>query len=107
MKIINIWWITVCGFGSFIKDYKDSNEKNIKEENNEIVMETKVEKDSKYISYKKLYIDQKTYKPTKMLIQDVNKKTIVYISYKEIEIDSLSKEEVLAFQLKNIGIRDF
>lgn len=70
-------------------------------------METKVEKDSKYISYKKLYIDKKTYKPTKMLIQDVNKKTIVYISYKEIEIDSLSKEEVLAFQLKNIGIRDF
>lgn len=70
-------------------------------------METKVEKDSKYISYKKLYIDKKTYKPTKMLIQDVNKKTIVYISYKEIEIDSLSKEEVLAFQLRNIGIRDF
>ncbi len=66
-----------------------------------------MEKDSKYISYKKLYIDKKTYKPTKMLIQDVNKKTIVYISYKEIEIDSLSKEEVLAFQLKNIGIRDF
>ncbi len=66
-----------------------------------------MEKDSKYISYKKLYIDKKNYKPTKMLIQDVNKKTIVYISYKEIEIDSLSKEEVLAFQLKNIGIRDF
>lgn len=66
-----------------------------------------MEKDSKYISYKKLYIDKKTYKPTKMLIQDVNKKTIVYISYKEIEIDSLSKEEVLAFQLRNIGIRDF
>ena len=70
-------------------------------------METKVENSSKYIAYKKLYIDNKTYKPTKMLIQDVNKKTIIYISYKEIEIDSLSKEEVLAFRVKNIGLQDF
>lgn len=70
-------------------------------------METKVKNSNKYIAYKKLYIDNKTYKPTKMLIQDVNEKTIIYISYKEIEIDSLSKEEVLAFQVKNIGLRDF
>lgn len=70
-------------------------------------METEVENSNKYIAYKKLYIDNKTYKPTKMLIQDVNKKTIIYISYKEIEIDSLSKEEVLAFQVKNIGLQDF
>lgn len=99
--------IIAYGFGSFIKDYKSCNDKSIKEENNEIVMETKVEKDNKYISYKKLYIDNKTYKPTRMLIQDVNKKTIIYISYKEIEIDRLSKEEVLAFRLKNIEIKDF
>lgn len=70
-------------------------------------MKTKVKNSNKYIAYKKLYIDNKTYKPTKMLIQDVNEKTIIYISYKEIEIDSLSKEEVLAFQVKNIGLRDF
>lgn len=37
-------------------------------------METKVENSTKYIAYKKLYIDNKTYKPTRMLIQDVNKK---------------------------------
>ena len=65
-------------------------------------METKVKNSNKYIAYKKLYIDNKTYKPTKMLIQDVNKKTLVYISYKEIEIDSLSKEEVLAYAVENI-----
>lgn len=80
----NCLWIT-----SFIEDYKNCNEKSIKEENNEIIMETKARVESKYIAYKKLYIDTKTYKPTKMLIQDINKKTLVYISYNEIEIDSL------------------
>ena len=58
--------------------------------------------DLEYEKDKKLYIDSKTYKPSKMLIQDVNKKTLVYISYKEIEIDSLSKEEVLAYAVENI-----
>ena len=97
--IDNCLWIN-----SFIEDYKECNEdeKAIREENDEIVMETKVRKESKYIQYKKLYIDSKTYKPSKMLIQDVNKKTLVYISYKEIEIDSLSKEEVLAYAVENI-----
>ena len=97
--IDNCLWIN-----SFIEDYKECNEdeKAIREENDEIVMETKVRKESKYIKYKKLYIDSKTYKPSKMLIQDVNKKTLVYISYKEIEIDSLSKEEVLAYAVENI-----
>ena len=84
--IDNCLWIN-----SFIEDYKECNED-----------EKAIRKESKYIQYKKLYIDSKTYKPSKMLIQDVNKKTLVYISYKEIEIDSLSKEEVLAYAVENI-----
>lgn len=94
----NCLWIN-----SFIEDYSKSNEKNIKSENSEIIMETKVENDNKYIQYKKLYLDDKTYKPTKLLVQDVNKKTLVYILFKEIELDSLSKEDILSFKLEDIS----
>lgn len=94
----NCLWIN-----SFIEDYNKSNEKNIKSENNEIIMETKVQSDNKYIQYKKLFLDDKTYKPTKLLVQDVNKKTLVYILFKEIELDSLSKEDILSFKLEDIS----
>lgn len=94
----NCLWIN-----SFIEDYSKSDEKNIKSENSEIIMETKVENDNKYIQYKKLYLDDKTYKPTKLLVQDVNKKTLVYILFKEIELDSLSKEDILSFKLEDIS----
>ena len=83
---------------SFIEDYKASNENSIKQENNEIIMETKIRENNKYMTYKKLYIDDKTYKPTKMIVQNINKKNLIYISYKEIEIDRLNKDEVLAFE---------
>ena len=39
------------------------------------------------IKYKELYIDTKTGKPTKLLIQDNNKKSIIYILYNEIELN--------------------
>ena len=41
-----------------------------------------------------------------MLIQDKNNKTLIYILYNEINFDSISKEEVLAFSLENIGLKD-
>lgn len=82
---------------SFIEDYKSSDERSIKQENNEIVMETKIRGNNKYMAYKKLYIDSNTYKPKRIIVQNINKKNLVYISYKEIEIDCLNKDEVLAF----------
>lgn len=89
---------------TFIENYKQSNSSKYIEEDNQIIMETKVENSTnKYIEYKKLYIDKKTAKPTKLEIQDVNQNMLVYILYKEIKIDSINKEEILAFKLKAIN----
>lgn len=64
-----------------------------------IILETKVEDSNRYNTYKKLYIDSKTLKPIKMEIEEINKKMLVYILYNEIKINSVNKEEVLAFKL--------
>ena len=82
---------------NFFRDYKESQERTADEENDQIIMKTKTQ--SKYQAYKTLYIDKKTAKPIKMEIQDVNKKTLVYILYNEIKMNSINKEEILAFQL--------
>lgn len=71
---------------SFIQEYKDhDNSKCSVNENNEIILEFKNE-NNKYNVYKKLYIDKKNAKPTKLIVQDINQKTLVYILYTEIEI---------------------
>lgn len=74
----NLW------LGSFIADYQK--EGNIKIQDDEMVLETKSKEANQYAIYKKLYIDKKTGKPTKLTVQDVNQKTLVYILYTEIEI---------------------
>ena len=71
---------------SFIQEFKDSdNSKKSVNEEDEIILELKNEKNN-YNVYEKLYIDKKTAKPTKLIIQDINKKTLVYILYTEIDI---------------------
>lgn len=37
-----------------------------------------------------------------MEIEDINKKMLVYILYNEIKINSINKEEILAFKLNII-----
>lgn len=71
---------------SFIEDYKKYNNAKMISQNDEIILEVKCEDTNKYNVYKKLYIDKKTGKPTKMIVQDINQKTLVYILYTEIEI---------------------
>lgn len=88
----------MLSLGDFIENYKSDNKALLNEEDSEIIMETKIQ--NKYIANKKLYIDKKTAKPTKLVIQDINKKTIVYILYSEIKINNLNKEDALAFKLK-------
>ena len=89
---------------SFIEDYQKakSSGKNTKmyEENNILVLEVKLDSENPYISYKRLFIDKKTGKITKLIVQDKNQKNIVYILYNEIKINSIKKEEILAFQLE-------
>lgn len=96
----NILWLN-----SFISDYKNSKENSIKEENGEVVLTVRVSK-NKYTTYKKLYIDKNTAKPTKLIIEDENKKSRVYIKYTEIKINNTDKSELLAFKLNKMYMKD-
>lgn len=91
----NFLWLN-----AFIQDYKINKEKNqtkLTQENDLIIMETPVENgNEKYVCSKKLIFDKKTGKPTQLLIQDINKKNLVYILYNEITVNGLQREEVLA-----------
>lgn len=76
---------------AFIQDYvenKSNNQTLISEENDIITMETKTRNENnRYIYYKKLTIDKKTGKPTKLIVQDMNQKNLVYILYNEITVN--------------------
>jgi outer membrane lipoprotein-sorting protein len=78
----NLW------LSSFIKDYQQSSEKNIKEDEDNFIMTTQVENGNEYVYTKILYINKETGNPTKMYIQDKNQKNAVYILYNEIKINS-------------------
>lgn len=85
----NYLWIN-----SFIEDYKSAKESNnasIKDDGKLILMETKTRNsNNKYVYNKQLTIDKETGKPSKLLIQDINKKNIVYILYNEITFNGLN-----------------
>lgn len=74
---------------SFIYDYKQNNG-SIYYENNEIVLEAKSNSENKLMYNKKLYINEQTGNPTKLLIEDINEKKIVYILYNEIKLNDLN-----------------
>ena len=71
---------------SFINDYQNYENKKSNVEQEQIVLEVKNETGNKYNLYKKLYIDTKTGKPTKLIVQDINQNITIYISYTKIEI---------------------
>ena len=85
---------------SFIEDYKQSNEAKYSEENGKLILETDVKKTNKYVANKKLYINKEKGEIEKLEINDITQNIRVYILYNKIEINTLSKEEVLAFSLK-------
>lgn len=87
----NVLWLN-----SFVAEYQKTDDKLIKEQNNEYVIEIKTAK-NKYITYEILYIDKNTNKPTKLLILDENRKNTICILYKEIKINE-TKEDILAFK---------
>lgn len=64
---------------SFIKEFKNNKESNYNKEKEETVLK---------VNNKTLYIDSKNNKPIKMEIKDANKKSVVYILYKEINLNS-------------------
>lgn len=71
---------------SFIKDYKQDQKASWEEKNEKIIMQAESQETIK--RQKKLYIDKKTGKPEKMELQDTNKKTVIYILYNEITVNS-------------------
>lgn len=98
----NFLWLN-----SFINDYKNSNFTKLYEENNFIIMEVNLESNNPYVCSKKLFIDKTTGEITKLIVQDKNQKNLVYILYNEIEINSLQKEDVLAFRVNNYFVSQY
>ena len=88
---------------SFIDDYKNSNESQFEEKDNQIIMKTKSKNDNKYRQYKILYVDVETHLPIKMQIEDYNRNILVYISYSEVKLNSVKKDDILAFKLYDLA----
>jgi len=70
---------------SFIEEYKTIKNTKTSSNENEIILEVE-RNDTPYNIYKKLYIDKKTGNVSKMIVQDINQKMLVYILYTEIKI---------------------
>ena len=70
---------------SFIEEYKQGNNSSLEKNENEIILQVK-RTDNPYNVIKKLFIDKKTGRPSKLTIQDINQKILVYILYTEIKI---------------------
>ncbi|MCI9245916.1 MAG: hypothetical protein HFJ30_02035 [Clostridia bacterium] len=89
---------------SFIEEYRvakaNGQKTKLYEENNQIIMEVELSSSNQYIASKKLVTDKITGSIQKLIVQDKNQKNLVYILYNEIKMNSLKKEEVLAFRLQ-------
>ena len=89
----------VLSLASFIEDYKQSENKEIKEENGIVTLKVKLSNNNKYTMEKMLYINKNENKIEKMEIRDTTQNVRIYILYNEIEFNNIPKEEVLAFSI--------
>lgn len=89
----------VLSLASFIEDYKQSENKEIKEENGIVTLQVKLSNNNKYTMEKTLYINKNENKIEKMKIKDTTQNVRIYILYNEIEFNNIPKEEVLAFSI--------
>lgn len=83
----------VLDLSSFLEEYKNNEKSEFVEKDNQIIMKSKTSNFDKL-----LYIDRKTVLPIRMEIKDNNKKNEIYILYNEVKINSLDKEEIIAFE---------
>ena len=72
---------------NFITEYKENSNSNYEEKDGQIIMKTSGTKNNKYLSNKTLYIDKNQMVPIKLLIQDNNQNTTIFIEYNEIELN--------------------
>ena len=78
-------YMTLEAFISSYESLKENNKTKIYEENNSVIMEVE-DKTNNYIYKKSLYISKETGVPSKLLVEDINGKELVYILYSEMEI---------------------
>ena len=78
---------------AFIEDYKtEKNEGNasIVEKNGKVIMATKTRNENnRYLYSKELHIDKEAGKIEKLVVQDINKKNLIYILYNEITVNGV------------------
>ena len=76
---------------SFIGDYaseKNNGKASITENKGKIVMSTKTRNENnRYIYSKELYINKEAGRIEKLIVQDINKKNLIYILYNEITVN--------------------
>lgn len=77
----------VLDLSCFVQNYKNYDKSNFEENDTEIIMKTKNTNGNKYTENKMLYIDKQTKKPIKLVIQDNNQNTTIFIQYNEIELN--------------------
>ena len=85
---------------AFIENYKEAEETKIEETDQEIIIIVKLKNSNKYIAYKKLYISKNEGIPTKLEIQNLAQKQVIYILYNEIKVNNLQKEDIISFKLE-------
>ena len=78
-------YMTLESFISSYESLKENDKTKIYEENNSVIMEVE-DKTNNYIYKKSLYISKETGVPSKLLVEDINGKELVYILYSEMEI---------------------
>ena len=72
---------------SFIKEYKNDEKAEFSEKDNKIIMTTSINENRKSKT-KILYINKENGMPSKLEIQDANKKIAIYILYNEVKVNS-------------------
>ena len=81
------------GLNAFIEDYKtEKNEGKVSivEKNGKVIMATKTRNENnRYIYSKELHIDKEAGKIEKLVVQDINKKNLIYILYNEITVNGV------------------
>ena len=88
----NVLWLNF-----FIDNYR--NNYNVEENNDEIILNTKIEK---YNYNAKLYICKKTSLPIKIEVLNNSNQTKIYIEYKEIKLNNIRENNIFAFTTKDI-----
>ena len=89
----NMLWL------NFFIETCNTNKHIIHETENEVILNTKI---GKYNG--KLYINKKTNLPTKIEILDNSNQAKIYIEYKEIKLNNIQQDNILAYSTKDIKV---